>query len=85
MKLLHVKHKRIVLARTEDRFVAFDDHCTHRGGSLAGGSTMCNIVQCPWHGSQFDLITGEVNSGPAREGIKIYSVRVDNGKIILLL
>jgi uncharacterized membrane protein/nitrite reductase/ring-hydroxylating ferredoxin subunit len=85
MKLLHVKHKRIVLARTEDRFVAFDDHCTHRGGSLAGGSTMCNVVQCPWHGSQFDLITGEVKSGPAREGIKIYSVREDSGKIILVL
>lgn len=85
MKLLHVKDKRIVLARTEDRFVAFEDRCTHRGGSLAGGSTMCNVVQCPWHGSQFDLITGEVKSGPAHEGIKIYSVKEDNGKIILVL
>ena len=36
MKLLHIKDKRIVLARTEDRYVAFDDRCTHRGGSLAG-------------------------------------------------
>jgi uncharacterized membrane protein/nitrite reductase/ring-hydroxylating ferredoxin subunit len=85
MKLLHVKDKRIVLARTEDRFVAFEDRCTHRGGSLAAGSTICNVVQCPWHGSQFDLITGEVKSGPAKEGIKIYSVREDNGKIILAL
>lgn len=85
MKLLHVKDKRIVLARTEDRFVAFDDRCTHRGGSLAGGSTMCNVVQCPWHGSQFDLISGKVKAGPAKEGIKIYSVREDNGKIFLVL
>lgn len=85
MKLLHVKDKRIVLARTEDRYVAFDDRCTHKGGSLAGGSTMCNVVQCPWHGSQFDLITGEVKAGPANEGVKIYSVREDNGKIILVL
>jgi nitrite reductase/ring-hydroxylating ferredoxin subunit len=84
MKLLHIKGKRIVLARTEDSYVAFDDHCTHRGGSLAGGSTMCNVVQCPWHGSQFDLITGEVKSGPAHERIKIYSVKEDKGKIILL-
>jgi uncharacterized membrane protein/nitrite reductase/ring-hydroxylating ferredoxin subunit len=85
MKFLHVRDKRIVLARTEDRFVAFEDRCTHKGGSLAGGSTMCNIVQCPWHGSQFNLITGEVKAGPAKEGIKIYSVREDNGKIILVL
>lgn len=85
MKLLHVKDKRIVLARTEDRYVAFDDHCTHRGGSLAGGSTMCKVVQCPWHGSQFDLITGAVKSGPAKEGIKIYTVKENEGKIILVL
>lgn len=85
MKLLHVKDKRIVLARTEDRFVAFDDRCTHKGGSLAGGSTMCNVVQCPWHGSQFDVITGEVKAGPAKESIKTYQVKEDGGKIILIL
>jgi uncharacterized membrane protein/nitrite reductase/ring-hydroxylating ferredoxin subunit len=85
MKLLHVKDKRIVLARTEDRFVAFEDRCTHRGGSLAGGSTICNVVQCPWHGSQFDLVTGAVKAGPAKESIKIYQVREDGGKIILTL
>jgi uncharacterized membrane protein/nitrite reductase/ring-hydroxylating ferredoxin subunit len=85
LKLLRVKNRRIVLARTEERYVAFDDRCTHKGGSLAGGSTMCNVVQCPWHGSQFDLITGEVKSGPAHEGIRIYSVKEDNGKIVLVL
>jgi len=85
MKLLHLKNRRIVLARTEDRYVAFDDRCTHRGGSLAGGSTICNTVQCPWHGSQFDLTTGEVKSGPAREGIKTYTVKENQGKIILVL
>jgi uncharacterized membrane protein len=36
MKLLRAGHKRIVLARTETGCVAFDDRCTHRGGSLAG-------------------------------------------------
>jgi uncharacterized membrane protein/nitrite reductase/ring-hydroxylating ferredoxin subunit len=85
MKLLHVKNKRIVLARTEDRFVAFDDHCTHKGGSLAGGSALCNMVQCPWHGSQFDLISGEIKSGPAKKAIKVYSVKEREGKIILEL
>jgi uncharacterized membrane protein/nitrite reductase/ring-hydroxylating ferredoxin subunit len=85
MKLLRVNDKRIVLARTEDRYVAFDDRCTHRGGSLAGGSTMCNTVQCPWHGSQFDVITGAVKSGPAKEGIKTYIVKESQGKIVLVL
>jgi nitrite reductase/ring-hydroxylating ferredoxin subunit/uncharacterized membrane protein len=85
MKLLHLRNKRIVLARTEDRYVAFDDRCTHRGGSLASGSTMCNTVQCPWHGSQFDLITGAVKAGPAQEAIKTYVIKESQGKILLLL
>lgn len=46
MKLLHIAGKRIVLGRTEDGYVAFDDGCTHRGGSLAGGVMICGTVQC---------------------------------------
>jgi nitrite reductase/ring-hydroxylating ferredoxin subunit len=39
MKLIHVKDKRI-----------FDDRCTHKGGSLAGGAMIWGSVQCPWQG-----------------------------------
>jgi nitrite reductase/ring-hydroxylating ferredoxin subunit len=31
-------------------------------------------VQCPWHGSQFDVATGDVKCGPATEPIEIYPV-----------
>lgn len=85
MKLLHIKDKRIVLARTEDGFVAFDDHCTHRGASLADGSLACNIVQCPWHGSQFDVTNGNVKAGPAKEKINTYTVKEQNRKVIIVL
>jgi nitrite reductase/ring-hydroxylating ferredoxin subunit len=74
MKLVHVDGKRIVIARTADGYVAFDDRCPHRGGSLAGGMMMCGRVQCPWHGSQFDVATGQVKAGPAEEGIATYQV-----------
>jgi len=85
MKLLHVNGKRIVLARTEKGFAAFDDRCSHRGGSLAGGSLACGTVQCPWHGSQFSVQDGVVKAGPAKEGIKTYSVAEDNGAVFLTL
>lgn len=85
MKLLHIKDKRIVVARTETGFVAFDDRCPHKGGPLSGGSTMCNTVQCPWHGSQFDVTSGVVKAGPAKEGIKTYVVKQNGNKIILLI
>ena len=84
MKLLHVGDDRIVLARTEHGYVAFDDRCPHRGGSLAGGTMICGTVQCPWHGSQFDVNTGTVKAGPAGEGVRTYRVEVDNNEVRLL-
>jgi nitrite reductase/ring-hydroxylating ferredoxin subunit/uncharacterized membrane protein len=74
MKLLHVGDRRIVLARTENGYVAFDDRCTHRGGSLAGGVMICGTVQCFWHGSQFDVSSGKVKAGPAKTAIRVYQV-----------
>jgi nitrite reductase/ring-hydroxylating ferredoxin subunit/uncharacterized membrane protein len=77
MKLVHLNGHRIVVAREGDRIIAFQDHCTHRGGPLADGVLACNLITCPWHGSQFNVETGEVVSGPAEEKIQIYPVRVE--------
>jgi nitrite reductase/ring-hydroxylating ferredoxin subunit len=85
MKLLHLKSKRIVLAKTDEGYKAFDDHCPHKGGSLAGGIVSCNTVTCPWHGSQFSVIDGQLKSGPSKEGIRTYGVSEANGKIFLTL
>ena len=74
MKLVHVDDERIVVAHTEDGYAAFQDRCTHKGGPLSDGALMCGTVQCPWHGSQFDVRTGEVKCGPAKEGIATYEI-----------
>jgi nitrite reductase/ring-hydroxylating ferredoxin subunit/uncharacterized membrane protein len=81
LRLLRVGDKRIVVGRTTDGYVAFDDHCTHRGGSLAGGVMICGTVQCPWHGSQFDAATGDVKAGPAKESISVYRVEARDGTL----
>jgi uncharacterized membrane protein/nitrite reductase/ring-hydroxylating ferredoxin subunit len=85
MKLVHVNQRRIAIGRTEKGYVAFSDHCTHRGGSLADGALICGTVQCPWHGSQFDVETGAVKAGPAKEKIITYNVEEKEGKVFLLL
>jgi nitrite reductase/ring-hydroxylating ferredoxin subunit/uncharacterized membrane protein len=83
MKLLHLGDLRLVLARTEQGYVVFHDRCTHRGGSLAGGVMIAGVVQCPWHGSQFDCRTGAVRAGPADEPVQTYAVREQDGKVML--
>ncbi|HET6724244.1 MAG TPA: DUF2231 domain-containing protein [Chitinophagaceae bacterium] len=85
MKLIHIKGKRIVVCRTEKGYAAFDDHCTHRGGSLAGGAMICGTVQCPWHGSQFDVNSGSVLAGPAKESISVYAVKETDKLVYLIL
>jgi nitrite reductase/ring-hydroxylating ferredoxin subunit/uncharacterized membrane protein len=81
MMLIHVDGKRIVLARKEKGFAAFADSCTHKGGSLAGGMMTCGTVMCPWHGSQFDVSSGAVKAGPAKEPITAYDVDESGGKV----
>lgn len=85
MILIHSSGKRIVLARTEETFVAFDDRCTHKGGSLAGGAMICGTVQCPWHGSQFDVSTGAVKAGPATQKVTTYRVELVNKTVYVHL
>jgi len=85
MKLLRINGRRLVLGRTEEGYVAFDDRCPHRGGSLAGGVMIAGVVQCPWHGSQFDCGRGTVKAGPAAEPIATYSVSEREGRIVLTL
>lgn len=85
MKLVHIRNHRIVICHTEKGYAAFDDRCPHRGASLAGGSMICGTVQCPWHGSQFDVITGKAKAGPAAENIKTFQIAESDAGIFLML
>jgi nitrite reductase/ring-hydroxylating ferredoxin subunit/uncharacterized protein YbjT (DUF2867 family) len=51
--------------------------CTHRQGPLNEGKLDGSTVTCPWHGSQFNVCTGEVLGGPATEPLQTYRVIVD--------
>ncbi|HYE16929.1 MAG TPA: DUF2231 domain-containing protein [Tepidisphaeraceae bacterium] len=81
MWLVKCGSRRLVLARTDNGLAAFDDRCPHRGGSLADGALVCGTVQCPWHGSQFDVTSGSVKAGPATEGIATHSVEESGGEV----
>lgn len=85
MKLVHAGGRRIVLARTAEGWAAFEDACSHRGGSLAGGTLICGTVQCPWHGSQFDVGSGAVKAGPADAPIRTFAVEERGGEVRLRL
>ncbi len=72
-----VSGKEIAIARVGAAFYAFGDTCTHQGCSLSDGRLEATTVTCPCHGSQFDVTTGEVVRGPAREPVTSYPVRLE--------
>jgi 3-phenylpropionate/trans-cinnamate dioxygenase ferredoxin subunit len=77
--------KRICLARRNGELYAFNDECTHQAFPLSAGSLVPGacIVECIWHGAQFDLVTGAVAKGPALEGITRYAVKVEGGRVLV--
>lgn len=73
---VEVEGNRIALFNLSGEIYAIDSVCTHMGGSLSEGRVKGGEVECPWHGSRFDIKTGEVRSFPAREDVASYKVRV---------
>jgi 3-phenylpropionate/trans-cinnamate dioxygenase ferredoxin component len=51
--------------------------CTHRQGPLNEGALDGSTVTCPWHGTQFNVCTGAVLRGPAKDPITTYRVTVE--------
>jgi nitrite reductase/ring-hydroxylating ferredoxin subunit len=72
---------RIAIARVGDAFYAFGDTCTHQGCSLADGELAGTTVTCHCHGSQFNVTTGDVLRGPAREPVRSYPVRLEGNAL----
>ena len=77
MQAFDVRGTKIALANIAGTFYAFGDTCTHRGCSLAEGDLDETTVTCPCHGSEFDVRSGAVLQGPAREPVETYEVRAE--------
>ena len=76
-----VGRHEVLVANIGDRYCAIGSVCTHEGGPLADGDLNGSIVTCPWHGSEFNVETGEVEMPPAEEPEPVYEVRVEGDEI----
>jgi nitrite reductase/ring-hydroxylating ferredoxin subunit len=83
MMAVEVNDERICLANVNGKYYAISNVCTHMGGPLAEGKLEDYIVQCPWHGSRFDIRSGKVVRPPAMKPEPIYEVKVENNDILI--
>lgn len=65
MKKVVLDNMTLLIANVDGKFYALNNTCPHLGGSLSDGKLEGKIVQCPRHGSRFDVTTG-ANVGGAK-------------------
>jgi nitrite reductase/ring-hydroxylating ferredoxin subunit/uncharacterized membrane protein len=65
----------LVLVRQGETIFALHDQCAHAGGPLSEGSIVDGCIECPWHGSRYQLADGRLRRGPSVYDQPTYEVR----------
>ena len=97
-KLVEVKGRRIALFHVNGEYFALTDRCPHEGGSLCAGrliglvrssepgkyeySRPNEMLQCSWHGWEFDIRTGQSYCDPGSIRARTYAVSVEPGEAL---
>ena len=82
-----VEGRRVALARIGEEFFAVDDTCSHADFSLSEGDVDIDecALECPAHGSLFDLRTGEALTLPAVVPVAAHDVAVSDDGVFVTL
>jgi 3-phenylpropionate/trans-cinnamate dioxygenase ferredoxin subunit len=82
-KVINLGGKQIALFNYEGEYYALDDMCSHAEASLSEGDVYDCKVECPLHGAEFDLKTGDAVTLPATKPVNKYKVNVEDDYIFL--
>jgi 3-phenylpropionate/trans-cinnamate dioxygenase ferredoxin subunit len=85
MRLIEAEGRKIGVFRCGGDLYAIEDRCSHDDGPLAEGefdAAACT-VECPRHGSLFDLRTGRPKTLPAFLPVETFEARIENGEVKL--
>jgi nitrite reductase/ring-hydroxylating ferredoxin subunit len=75
--------RELAVYHVNGEFYATDNFCPHKGAPLAAGKLCDHVIECEWHGWQFDVRTGECLT--VTEKISTYEVVVEEGLIKILI
>ena len=74
-------HRTFCLTHHEDQYAALDNKCPHQGGPLGEGTIENGVLRCPWHGWDYDPITGK--SPGYDDGVETFDVEVREDGVYL--
>jgi 3-phenylpropionate/trans-cinnamate dioxygenase ferredoxin subunit len=80
--VVEVDGREIAIVHTGGQFYAMQNDCTHAAFPIGEGDLVGEgVIECPGHGSQFNVTTGDVLQGPALEALETYEVEVVDGMV----
>jgi chlorite dismutase/nitrite reductase/ring-hydroxylating ferredoxin subunit len=82
-KVVYAGGEQVALFKTGDAIYAVANRCSHANGPLAEGTIEETTITCPYHGSKFDLTTGEPLCGPASRPLPRFEVRIEGAQIYI--
>ena len=73
----------IAIFHLENRYLAIENQCPHKGGPLCDGIVSGTTVVCPLHGRRFDLETGMAVRASQPSCVATFPARVEGGIIFV--
>jgi 3-phenylpropionate/trans-cinnamate dioxygenase ferredoxin subunit len=73
----------VAIFNVDGTLYAIGDTCTHEEASLSEGDVYGDCVECPLHGAEFDLKTGEPRTLPAVVPVPTYPVKVEGEDVLI--
>ena len=88
VKTVTARNVSMCLSHFDGQWAAMDNRCPHQGGPLGEGSIERGVdgkcwIRCPWHGWDFDPLTGAPPGGHEDTGQRLFPVEVRDGEIFV--
>ncbi len=81
-KLVEVKGTKLAMFKFKGQIGAISHKCAHQGGPLAEGEIKNGHVVCPWHGWEYDPITGKAPAG-YDDKVPAHKVNIEGDKVMV--
>ncbi|MEM9813600.1 MAG: Rieske 2Fe-2S domain-containing protein, partial [Pseudomonadota bacterium] len=88
VKTVTARTTSMCLVHFEGQWAAMDNRCPHQGGPLGEGSIEEGVegqcwIRCPWHGWDFDPLTGKPPGGHEDAGQTLYPVEIRGDEVFV--
>lgn len=75
--------EEVAVYRHDGRWFATANVCTHQFALLTDGWLEDGSIECPLHQARFDICTGKAQCAPATDDLRVFPVRIEDGRVFV--